>query len=342
MPMTPVPMPTDPTGAAFNTAGDAIAQGKTIQAVQTPFTTAVSVQIPRDLLKVRERCLQEARMAGESIFYGWGSGKNRVEGPSVDCAMIILRNFGNCAAFPQRTVVETPTAYIYSAAFVDIEHGTTLVREFKQSKRSKVDGKMDEERKGDIRFQIGASKALRNVILQATPSYIADQMLDEAKKNVRESIQVRINKIGLEETVEGVIEKLTGLGVTHERAEAKFGLPASEWRSRIWSWRQEISARSKRVSKCTRRSTRGRRKSRMFPRRNPATPTPTRASTTHRSRPPGRSDPRRTHRLRRRRRVPGALDRGGRPVVNHRGIARAPYQGGLDGRNQEDRCTGAA
>ena len=103
----------------FNTAGAAIGQGKTVEQIQTTYHTAVRVQKPRELAVVEKNCLIEAALAGEVCFYGWGAGKNRVEGPSIDCAMIAARNWGN-TAIEMRPVHETSSSYIMEAAFIDL------------------------------------------------------------------------------------------------------------------------------------------------------------------------------------------------------------------------------
>lgn len=213
---------------AFNTAGAAIADGATIQQIQTSYATAVSVQRPRDLVEVEQRCLVEAALAGEVCFYGWGSGKNRVEGPSIDCAMIAARNWGN-AVVEMKPVCETRTSYILEASFVDLETGFTYTRQFRQSKTWQVYGKMDDNRKEDVRFQIGQSKAQRNAILKALPSWLIDKMLDTAKQGVRESLEKYIVNNSLESARKLVADALGKLGVPTERVEEKYNKKYGAW-----------------------------------------------------------------------------------------------------------------
>lgn len=215
---------------SFNTAGQAIAQGKTIQAIQTPYATAVAVQKPRNLREVEKKCIEEAALAGDSCFYGWGSGKDRIEGPSIECAMIALRNFGNCVVC-SRPVMETGTAYIFTSAFVDLETGVTYERQFRQSKKSIVYGKHDEERKGDIRFQIGQSKADRNAILRAVPGWLTDKMIVEAKAGVRDMIQKFVDnpKNGIESARKRATDALGKFGIKVERVETKLDKKYGAW-----------------------------------------------------------------------------------------------------------------
>ena len=212
----------------FNTAGDAIGKGKTVEQLQTTYHTAVRVQKPRELAVVEKNCLTEAALAGEVCFYGWGAGKNRVEGPSIDCAMIAARNWGN-TAIEMRPVHETSSSYIMEAAFIDLETGFTYSRQFKQSKSWTVYGKMDEHRKADIRFQIGQSKAQRNAILKSLPRWLIDKMIDKAKEGVREQLQRYIDKKGIEAARKLALDALAKLGVPLERIEYKYEKKYAAW-----------------------------------------------------------------------------------------------------------------
>lgn len=210
------------------TAGRLIAEGDTVRQIQTQYATAVAVQKPRDLQAVEKSCLAEAALAGEVCFYGWGTGQNRVEGPSIDCAMIAARNFGN-AVVEMKPVNETAQAYIMEAAFVDLETGFTYTRQFRQSKSSIVHGRMDDERKADVRFQIGQSKAQRNVVLKALPKWLLDKMVNKAKEGVREQIQKHVEKNGLESARKKAADVLIKLGVSTERVEKKYDKKYPAW-----------------------------------------------------------------------------------------------------------------
>lgn len=212
----------------FNTAGEAIGRGKTVEQMQTTYHTAVRVQKPRDLAVVEKNCLIEAALAGEVCFYGWGAGKDRVEGPSIDCAMIAARNWGN-TAIEMRPVHETSSSYIMEAAFIDLETGFTYSRQFKQSKSWTVYGRMDEERKADIRFQIGQSKAQRNAILKSLPKWLIDKMVERAKVGVREKLEKYIHKHGVEAARKLALDALAKLGVRLERIENKYDKKYGAW-----------------------------------------------------------------------------------------------------------------
>lgn len=216
------------TGPLTPTAGSIIGEGKTLQQIQTPYQTAVSVQKPRDLQEVRSKCLIEASLAGESCFYGWGNGKDRVEGPSIVCAMIAARNFCNLAVVT-RDPIETATSYILNTDVIDVETGFTYNRPFRQSKKWTVYGKMDEVRKEDVRFQIGVSKSQRNAILRVMPGWLIDSMIEKAKEGVREKIEEYIRKNSIEGARKRVLDGLARFGVSLERIEDKYEKKYNAW-----------------------------------------------------------------------------------------------------------------
>jgi len=218
----------DKTGDAFNTAGAMIAAGATVRQMQTTYATAVAVQKERNLTDVKKRCQEEANLAGESIYYGWSAGKDRIEGPSIKCAMIALMNWGN-SALEMLPVQDTPTAYIFTAAAIDLERGVTIMRQFRQSKNWQVYGKLDEFRKEDIRFQIGQSKAARNVILNFIPAWLIDAMIEQAKKGVREKLEKYIEKNGLAAARQYALKVLAKHSVTQERVEDRLNQKFGAW-----------------------------------------------------------------------------------------------------------------
>lgn len=212
----------------FNTAAEAIAQGKSVEQIQTKYHTAVRVQQPRDLVQVEKRCLTEAALAGERCFYGWGVGQNRVEGPSIDCAMIAARNWGNLA-MDMAPVHETQSAWIFDAHVIDIETGFTYSRQFRQSKKWQVYGKLDPERKDDVRFQIGQSKAQRNAILRFVPGWLTDKMIERAKEGIREKLDKAIQSKGIGEVRKRALDALARFSVTQEMVERKYGRKYPTW-----------------------------------------------------------------------------------------------------------------
>ncbi len=200
---------------------DIVANGGTMQQTRSSYTAAVSVQRPRNLKKTHDNLMQEAQLAGESFYYGWGAGENKIEGPSVDLAMAALRHYGNCAV-ELAPVQDLHDSWIFTAFFIDLENGVTIPRQFRQSKNWVVYGKMDPERKMDVRFQIGQSKAIRNVILNAVPKFLIDHALAMAKSGVKDKIEKYVADKGLPAAVDLVLRSLAKQGVKEDRILAKF------------------------------------------------------------------------------------------------------------------------
>lgn len=206
-----------------STALVASGAGAVTQQVRTGYTTALSVQKPRDLEQVRRDFLVEARLMGEAAYYGWGAGKDRIEGASQALAYAAARRWGNCAV-DSLPIEETPEAWVFTSVFIDCETGFTLTRKYRQSKKSKVYGKHDEERKDAMRFGSGQSKSDRNVICKALPKWLIDQGLDEAKAGVRKKLQGYIDKHGLPAAIDYSMKELAKSGVTPERVCNRFSV----------------------------------------------------------------------------------------------------------------------
>lgn len=204
-------------------AADTFSYGGAVAQVKTSYCTAVAVLKPRDITAVDKKLAEESNLAGEAFYYGWGAGKDRIEGASVGLALAAARCWGNCAV-ETPPVQETADAWIFTAQFVDLETGFTLSRQFRQSKRSKVAGKHDEERKDDIRFQIGQSKAVRNVCLNALPRWMIDRALEKAQEGVRAKIEDYIKRNGVAAAQEYATKALAKYGVKPEHVAAKFSI----------------------------------------------------------------------------------------------------------------------
>lgn len=205
------------------TALAAVSGGPVTQRIQTEYTTAMMVQRPRTLNVVQKRLMEEARLLGETAYYGWGAGKDRIEGPSQALAYSAARCWGNCAV-DQPPVESTPTEWIFTSIFVDCETGFTLGRKFRQSKNSTVYGKMDTERKNDMRFGTGQSKCDRNVILKALPKWLIDQAMDEAKAGVRAKLESYIAKHGLPAAIDYATKELAKSGIKEPQICEKFSV----------------------------------------------------------------------------------------------------------------------
>ncbi len=154
-----------------------------LQKIHTTYNTAVSVIKPRQLKKALQDTKAEVEIAPDMMYYNWQvkskHGLKTVEGGTIGLSLAIARNFGNCAV--DTDVQELPTHYIFTAAFIDLETGFTLRRTFRQRKAQNIGAKYGEERAEDITFQIGQSKAIRNVVLNAVPQVFVKKLIEYAK-----------------------------------------------------------------------------------------------------------------------------------------------------------------
>lgn len=164
-----------------------------LQKVQTAYTTAVAVQQPRRIERIAANVIAEAKLAGEDFFYGWDvknkrTGKvTRIEGPSIDLAMSLARNYGNCVLDVEAT--ETPTHYMFKGVFIDLETGFTCPRLFRQRKGQDIGSGYGDDRAEDMVFQIGQSKSIRNAIIRAMPAWLIKQAIYVAKRAEVEKIK---------------------------------------------------------------------------------------------------------------------------------------------------------
>ena len=154
--------------------------------------TAQRVAVKRDKSEILREARELAVAAGQSYFYRIPF-KNRdkgttdyVEGPSISCAMGAVSVYGNCRveAFPAQ---ETATHWTFVARFVDFEKGVTIMRSFQQ-RRGQSSGMKDQGRQEDIVFQIGQSKAMRNVVVAALP-WLTQEMFASAKQGLLQRIE---------------------------------------------------------------------------------------------------------------------------------------------------------
>ncbi len=206
--------------------GDLLAQGKTLQKAGTPFVSAITVQKPRDLDRIVKAIDREAEYAGDSFYYGWTDKKgNRIEGPSIGLANSLAREWTNCAVTVD--FQESDEVFIITPRFVDIEKGFQCERVFRQRKNV-VQGNFDPDRKLDMALQIGQSKAIRNVVVNAVPRWLVERAMEKAKEAVLKGIDP--NKLG--EYKEHVTTYFKAKGVTAEQLVAKAGKPMAEWTTR--------------------------------------------------------------------------------------------------------------
>lgn len=174
---------------------DLLNQG--LMRTQTAYTTSMQVLKPRNLNYVEKRCLEEAAIAGEEFIYQWPVKKKQADktykkeqliGLSVGAALAIARNMGNNAIDVQ--VEERSDCYIFYGAYIDLETGFNLRRAFRQRKEQNIGDKYKEDgRAEDIVFQIGQSKAIRNVALNAAPSWLTKKIQEAALNSFAQKVE---------------------------------------------------------------------------------------------------------------------------------------------------------
>ncbi len=199
-----------------------------VQRVQSQYTTAVAVQKPRQLTVVTNNVLKEAELAGAAFYFRWevwNKAKKKmvpIQGGSIDLAMCIARNYGNCVI--DIDVEELPSHWVFRAVFIDLETGFSFPRVYRQ-RRTQDLGKMDDDRAQDMTFQIGQSKAQRNAVLKAVPGWLIDQAIEVART-------AEIGKIKTENIVLArakVVDFFDKYGVEVEALEVKTGRAADMW-----------------------------------------------------------------------------------------------------------------
>ncbi len=225
-------VPEEPAQAAAAAAVFPESPHQALTRTQTQYTTAIAVQRPRSIARMLSRVLEEARLAGESFYYYWEvedrqkGRKVPVEGPSIDLAMSLARNYENCAV--DVDVTETLTHYLFKGVFIDLETGFTYTRLFRQRKGQKLSARMDGERQEDIVFQIGQSKTQRNAITRAIPGWLVDKAIETAKQAVLSGI----NPETLHPARMKVLDFFARYGVGQAQIEAERGRPIDQWTPR--------------------------------------------------------------------------------------------------------------
>lgn len=187
---------------------------------------ALSVAVKRNPELIFVNIKKIAAAAGDEFFYRWPV-KNKdgstdwIEGPSVKLTNAVARIYGNCSL--KVRALDQTTHWMIQAQFIDLETGYVLERPFQQRKGQNVGGKMDKDRALDIVFQIGVSKATRNVVSNALAEYV-DYAFNEAKgaivKRVAGDLEGYRNR---------VVARLSDLKVDVNRVERLVGRTMKQW-----------------------------------------------------------------------------------------------------------------
>jgi pyruvate/2-oxoglutarate dehydrogenase complex dihydrolipoamide acyltransferase (E2) component len=191
--------------------------------------TAQKVAVARDHAKILQKLKMLCAMAGDKYVYSWptqdreNKRETMVEGPTIKLANDLAREFGNCVvdirAFDQSDHI------LFYARFTDLETGYSMTRPFQQRKSQSI-GMRDRRRAADLVFQIGASKAIRNVIVNALSTY-SDFMVDEAKKGMLDWIESHGPKAN-----QYIDNMMAEFQIAQKRIEAVIGRKRADWNVR--------------------------------------------------------------------------------------------------------------
>lgn len=194
--------------------------------------TAQRVMVPRDLKAFIQRIKMLAAVGGENYYYSFPvRSKNKdtgkweeappIEGPTIQLAQDLAREYGNCAV--DTKVFDIGDRWVIYARFTDYERGFTQVRPYLQRKAQESIGGKDKGRQQDAAFQIGVSKAIRNVIVKSLDSF-ADMMFEAARSGLVATVEAKLPLYK-----ERVARRLTELGVPLSRIEPLIGRPLKDW-----------------------------------------------------------------------------------------------------------------
>jgi hypothetical protein len=213
----------------------ALAQGRTLQRMEVQAITAVRVQVARDLDLIEQRVLAECRWESDKLVYSWtvnnkrAKEKSLIEGPSIKLAMILARNWGNCST-EVRVVDESKTHWTFQANFYDFELGFSTSRLYRQRKPSGGKGAYSADRQEDIEYQIGQSKAVRNVTINAIPAGLTAKAMAAAKERVKAEVAADLKKAGgPKERLRRTETAFRKWSVDLAHIEKRIGKPSSDW-----------------------------------------------------------------------------------------------------------------
>jgi hypothetical protein len=186
---------------------------------------AQHVAVQRDEKKILDRVKVLAAAAGSDWYYRFpvktkGGATDYIEGPSIKLANDLARIYGNCDI--ETFVTDLGDSWLIYARFTDYESGFSLTRPFQQRK-SQRGMRTGDERALDIAFQIGASKAIRNVVVNSLQTF-ADFAFEEARNAFVDKIGKSLESYRIR-TLEGLANKQIEVA----RVERVIGRAAKEW-----------------------------------------------------------------------------------------------------------------
>jgi hypothetical protein len=215
--------------AAFARSPERVSEGAMVaMAAPTPIERVIGAQqvaVYRDEQKVLEKIKFLAAAAGSDWMYRFpvktkDGGTDFVEGASIKLANDLARLYGNCEI--DTRVMDLGDSWLIYARFTDFESGFSMTRPFQQRK-SQRGMRAQNDRALDIAFQIGTSKAIRNVVVNSLQTF-ADFAFEEARNALVQKIGKNIEG-WRERTVQGLANKKIEL----VRVERVMGRAAAQW-----------------------------------------------------------------------------------------------------------------
>jgi hypothetical protein len=187
---------------------------------------AQAVAVHRDEARILQKLAALGAAAGDDWFYRFpvknkNGGKDFIEGASIKLANDVARIYGNCEV--DTRVIDLGSSWLIYARFTDFESGYALTRPFQQNKNASKLGGSDNDRRLDIAFQIGVSKAIRNVVVNALQTF-SDFAFEAARNSLIDKIGKDVKK-WQEKTLQG----LSNHGVDAQRVEFVIGRAAKDW-----------------------------------------------------------------------------------------------------------------
>lgn len=187
---------------------------------------AQQVAVKRDEQAILQRMKLLSSAAGSEYYYRFPvktkDGKTEfIEGPSIKLANDLARTYGNCLV--DTRVVDLGDSWLIYATFIDYETGFAMSRPFQQRKGQTSMKTRNAERQLDIAFQIGTSKSIRNIVVNALQTF-ADFAFDEARNSLVDKIGKDLNS-WRDRTLQG----LAKIPVELARAERVIGRAAKDW-----------------------------------------------------------------------------------------------------------------
>jgi hypothetical protein len=186
---------------------------------------AQKMAIYRDEQRILERLKVLAAAAGAEWYYRFpvktkGGSTEFIEGPSIKLANDLARLYGNCEV--TTNVIDLGDSWLIYARFTDFETGFVMTRPFQQRKGQRG-MRTESDRALDIAFQIGASKAIRNVVINSLQTF-ADFAFEEARNAL-------VEKIGrnLEGSRGRALERLAAKHIEFPRVERVIGRAVKDW-----------------------------------------------------------------------------------------------------------------